>query len=525
MQEQFNRASQLHQQGKYREAEALYRSLTSLEPENPIVNARLAMVLVQTKRAREALPLFALAIDNMPQDTALIKQAVNVASQLGENVFAEKWVRLLLEESPDDMALSAQYVGILIAVHKEEAALALVNALLKKQPQNAQLLNFKGMCLSRLSEGDKAYRYFEKALRANPGQVGVVRNLIVHGKGKKQALLEEIVPQYEQRLRQRGLNEDAKMNIAYVVSMYYDRKGDAEKSFKYLQMGNTINRSRYHYAHSEMQDVFSKIIEALSGPFLGACESLPKVEDRAAPIFILGMPRSGTTLVEQILSSHSRVGAEGELQVLSECFQRETEVVMSSADAGVRAEAAQRAFVNYLSQVRAMQAQRGNNLPEFFTDKMPYNYMMAGFIAAALPEAKIIHCTRDPLETCFSIYKQNFAGTHSYKNELRELGMYYNLYEQLMATLVDTFPGRIYDANYERMVSDSESEIQRLLDYCDLEMESACLMFHKNKRAVRTASIAQVRQPIYKDAVKASKPFEKQLAPLIDVLKSGEGRL
>ncbi|WP_197474910.1 hypothetical protein, partial [Oleiphilus sp. HI0079] len=110
--------------------------------------------------------------------------------------------------------------------------------------------NFKGMCLSRLSEGDKAYRYFEKALRANPGQVGVVRNLIVHGKGKKQALLEEIVPQYEQRLRQRGLNEDAKMNIAYVVSMYYDRKGDAEKSFKYLQMGNTINRSRYHYAHS-----------------------------------------------------------------------------------------------------------------------------------------------------------------------------------------------------------------------------------------------------------------------------------
>ncbi|KZY96091.1 hypothetical protein A3744_33700 [Oleiphilus sp. HI0073] len=103
--------------------------------------------------------------------------------------------------------------------------------------------------------------------------------------------------------------------------------------------------------------------------------------------------------------------------------------------------------------------------------------------------------------------------------------MYYNLYEQLMATLVDTFPGRIYDANYERMVSDSESEIQRLLDYCDLEMESACLMFHKNKRAVRTASIAQVRQPIYKDAVKASKPFEKQLAPLIDVLKSGEGRL
>ena len=525
MQEQFDRASQFHQQGKLSEAELIYRSLINSEPEHPVVNARLAMVLVQTKRAREALPLFALAIDKIPQDSALIKQALNVASQLGENVYAEKWVRLLLDKNPNDMALSAQYVGILIAIHEERKALDLVNALLKKQPQNAQLLNFKGMCLSRLSEGEKAYKYFEKALRANPGQVGVVRNLIIHGKGKKQPLLEEIVPQYEQRLRQAGLNDDAKMNIAYVVSMYYDKKGEAEKSFEYLQMGNSINRSRYHYSHSDTQKVFSQITGALSDAFLSACKALPSVDDGNAPIFILGMPRSGTTLIEQILSSHSRVGAEGELQVLSESFQRETDLVMGAGDTADRAEAAQRAFVSYLAQVRSMQGQRGGSLPEFFTDKMPYNYMMAGFIAAVLPEAKIIHCTRDPLETCFSIYKQNFAGTHSYKNELRELGMYYNLYDQLMTTLEEKFPGRIYEANYESMVADSENEIQRLLEHCDLEMESACLMFHKNKRAVRTASIAQVRQPIYKDAVRASKPFEKQLKPLIDVLKSGEGRL
>lgn len=525
MQEQFERASQLHQQGKFGEAGVIYRSLLDLEPEHPVISARLAMVLVQTKRAREALPLFAIAIDKIPQDIALIKQAANIAAQLGENVYAEKWVRLLLDKAPDDMALSAQYVGILIAIHEERKALDLVNALLKKQPQNAQLLNFKGMCLSRLSESDKAYKYFEKALRANPGQVGVVRNLMIHGKGKKQSLLEEIVPQYEQRLRQPGLDDEAKMNIAYVVSMYYDKKGDAGKSFDYLQMGNAINRSRYHYSHSDTHKVFAQIQGALSAEFLAACKALSPVKDGAAPIFILGMPRSGTTLIEQILSSHSRVDAEGELQVLSECFQRETDLVMGSGDIADRAEAAQRAFVSYLEQVRAMQHQRGTDLPEFFTDKMPYNYMMAGFIAAALPEAKIIHCTRDPLETCFSIYKQNFAGTHSYKNELRELGMYYNLYDQLMATLEEKFPGQIYEANYEKMVADSEGEIQRLLDYCNLEMESACLMFHKNKRAVRTASIAQVRQPIYKDAVKASKPFEKQLQPLIEVLKSGEGRL
>lgn len=525
MQVEFDRASQLHQQGNLVEAEKIYRTLLRDEPENPVVHARLAMVLTQTKRAREALPSYSTAISAIPNDLALIKQAVNVAAQLGENVYAEKWVRLLLDKNPDDMALAAQYVGILIALHQEKKALELVNSLLKKQPQNAQLLNFKGMCLSRLSEGEKAYKYFEKALRANPGQVGVVRNLIIHGKGKKQPLLEEIVPQYEQRLRQPGITEDAKMNIAYVVSMYYDKKGDASKSFDYLQLGNTINRSRYHYAHTETQSVFRRILNSLTSEFLQACEELPQVNDGSAPIFILGMPRSGTTLIEQIVSSHSRVGAEGELQVLSDCMQQETDLVMGGEAVSERAVALQRAFVNYLGQVRAMQAERDEQLPEFFTDKMPYNFMMSGFIAAALPGAKIIHCTRDPLETCFSIFKQNFAGTHAYKNDLRELGMYYNLYAQMMTTIQDKFPGRIYEANYEKVVADSEAEIERLLDYCGLEMESACLMFHKNKRTVRTASIAQVRQPIYKDAVKASKPFETQLKPLIDVLQSGEGRL
>ena len=146
--------------------------------------------------------------------------------------------------------------------------------------------------------------------------------------------------------------------------------------------------------------------------------------------------------------------------------------------------------------------------------------MMAGFIVASLSNAKIIHCTRDPLETCFSIYKQNFSGTHAYKNDLVELGGYFKAYEGFMAFLNERFPGQIYEANYERMVADSETEIEKLVAHCGLKMESACLMFHKNKRAVRTASVAQVRQPIYKDAVRASKPFEKELKPLIDILES-----
>lgn len=520
MQAQFEQASKLHQQGQLAEAEIIYRQILEADENVPAVVARLAVVLAQTKRGREALPLFAQAIDQLPNDIQLIQQAANIAAQLGENVYAERWLGLLINKHPGNNTLQAQYVGVLIAVHKEKKALVLVNSMLKKEPQNAQLLNFKGMCLSRLSEGDKAYKYFEKALRVNPGQVGVVRNLIIHGKGKKQPLLEQIVPQYEKRLTQPGLSPEEKMNIAYVVSMYYEKKDDARRSFEFLKQGNDLNRTSYNYSHSETESLFGLLKSSLTDQFIQACRDLTPHKDSAAPIFILGMPRSGTTLIEQILSSHSRVDAEGELQTLSECFQKETDLVLSDAPDVDRADGLARVFNAYLEQVRAMQSQRGESIPEFFTDKMPYNFMMAGFIAAALPNAKIIHCTRDPLETCFSIYKQNFSGTHAYKNDLVELGGYFKAYEGFMAFLNERFPGQIYEANYERMVADSETEIEKLVAHCGLEMESACLMFHKNKRAVRTASVAQVRQPIYKDAVRASKPFEKELKPLIDILES-----
>ncbi|KZZ58585.1 hypothetical protein A3762_07480 [Oleiphilus sp. HI0125] len=525
MQQEFVRASQLHQQGKLVEAENIYRSLLDNDKENPQLNARLASVLVQTKRATQSLSHFSIAIDGLPDEDALIQHAADVAAKLGENVYASKWMGLLLQRHPNNLALAGQYVGVLIANHQEQEALTLVNELIKKQPQNPQFLNVKGMALSRLGEGDKAYKFFEKALRLNSGQIGIVRNLIIHGKGKKQPLLDEIIPQYEQKLRQGGLPADAKMNLAYVVSMHYDKKGDKSMSFEYLKQGNDLNRSGYQYAHTQTQSMFAMLQKAMTPELIEALANKPKIEDGAAPIFILGMPRSGTTLIEQILSSHSKVGAEGELKTLSECFSKHNDRIMQSDSVDEIATALHAAFAEYLGQVRAMQSQRDEPLPVYFTDKMPYNYMMSAFIAAVLPEAKIIHCTRNASETCFSIYKQNFSGNHGYTNDLRELGMYYNLYKQHMELNTSLFPKRIYEANYENMIANSEQEIARLLEYCGLEMETDCLMFHKNKRAVRTASVAQVRQPIYKDAVKASKPFEEQLKPLSEVLESGEGRL
>ena len=149
--------------------------------------------------------------------------------------------------------------------------------------------------------------------------------------------------------------------------------------------------------------------------------------------------------------------------------------------------------------------------------------MFVGLIALALPNAKIIHCTRDPLETCFSIYKQNFSGNHAYSTDLVGLGQYYNLYKSLMGYWESMFGQQIFEANYEKIVDNSEQEIEKLLEFCSLEKESACFEFHKNKRAVRTASVSQVRQPIYRDSIKASTPYLEYLKPLVDALESGQG--
>jgi hypothetical protein len=302
------------------------------------------------------------------------------------------------------------------------------------------------------------------------------------------------------------------MNIAYVLSMYFEKIKNSAKTFHYLKLGNDINRSSYQYSHEQTLLQFKALKNTFSKELKHAFEQKGLTD--SSPIFILGMPRSGTTLIEQILSSHSSVGAEGEITDLKDNFEKYADILNDHLPLSEKVEKCIEVCKAYLGSVRKKQT------ASMFTDKMPYNFMLVGLIALALPNAKIIHCTRDPLETCFSVYKQNFSGSHAYTNELTELGQYFCEYQKMMTHWNTLFAGHIYEANYENMVADSESEIIKLLDFCGLESESACFEFHKNKRAVRTASVSQVRQPIYKSALKASAPYEKQLQPLINALKA-----
>lgn len=511
MQEIVKQAQIFHQQGKFSEAEGLYRQLHKADPNNPLVNSRLALLLSQTQRMHEALSFIVRALDALPDNPDLLNQGVAISTSLSENTLSEKWLTKLIAFHPDNLDLQEQLCGVLIANHQEKKALELSKVLIRKSPSNANAYNLKGLAQSRLGDVDKGYKSFQKALKLNPGQLAVIKNLHIYGKGKKEPLLDQLIPQLEQQLMTQSQAPAVKMNIAYVLSMYFEKIKNNSKSFHYLKLGNDVNRSSYQYSHRQTQLQFQSLIETFSESLKKEFEGKGLQDD--SPIFILGMPRSGTTLVEQILSSHSLVSAEGEITDLKDNFEVYADILSETLPLSEKVEKCLSVAQAYLNGVRTRQTAK------YFTDKMPYNFMLLGLIALTMPNAKIIHCTRDPLETCFSVYKQNFSGSHAYTNELSELGQYFLEYEKMMMQWKALFGSHIYEANYEKMVSDSQAEISSLLEFCGLDIESACFDFHKNKRAVRTASVSQVRQPIYKDALKASTPYKQQLQPLIDVLK------
>lgn len=526
-QEQFQLATQHHQKGQFEAAEQLYLGLLQQQGEHPVLLSRLANICAQTKRPDEALNYFDKAITMAPSEPQLLQPAIELALARAEHALAKRWLELSLQINPADDEARERLAGVLMASGEENLALQALTPLLAKSPNHASLLNLKGLALCRLGETDKGYKFFQRAVKAAPGQLAAIKNLVAYGKGKKEPLLEQLIPQLEKQFQQAGAPEQLRASLSPILFAYYE-KSKPDKAFHFLKTGNDLLRASYRYEHAQTKSLFERILMGFDQGFLNELRALaaeapsPKIR----PIFILGMPRSGTSLVEQILASHSLVEPEGEIDFLRKAFEQEAGCLLDhQASKADRLQSALRVASSYIENVVSHQDSQGREGAQFFTDKMPYNFIMTGLIAAAMPFATIIHCTREPLETSFSIYKQNFSGAHAYTNDLIELGQYFNAYKSMMHAWEDRVPDAIYEANYERMIDGSDQEIRALLSACGLEEEEACFAFYKNKRAVRTASETQVRQPIYRHAMKASNAYDEFLAPLKQVLASGEGAL
>jgi Sulfotransferase family len=314
-----------------------------------------------------------------------------------------------------------------------------------------------------------------------------------------------------------ALSKTDRIKLNFALGKAYADLKDHRRSFQHLLAANAGKRAMVAYDEPVALALFDRIEATFSCELIAARSGGGDPSRR--PIFVLGMPRSGTTLVEQILASHPMVHGAGELETLSE-------VVLAVGSPGSTT-IPYTDFVPALDRAALMSigahylAALNERVPsgERVTDKMPTNYYFAGLIHLALPNAKIIHTVRDPLDTCMSCFSKLFAGAQNHTYDLGELGRYYKRYERLMTHWRRVLPpDRILDVRHEDVVADLETQERRIVSYCGLPWSDLCLSFHETDRPVRTASVTQVRKPIYKSAVGRWRDCEEFIGPLLTAL-------
>jgi hypothetical protein len=310
------------------------------------------------------------------------------------------------------------------------------------------------------------------------------------------------------------MTDSQRCYLAFALGHIYEGRQAFDRAFDYLSRGNRLHRKGHRYSIVDEKENFVQLKEVFNAGFLA--RNLSDQVSELTPIFIVGMPRSGTSLVEQILVSHPDVSGVGELPMFATLCHglrartdRKFPQGVDKLDPSVFADLG----AHYLAELT-----RRSESKQFVTDKLPSNFRNIGMIRLALPNAKIIHCRRDAMANCVSIYRNHFGAGLGYGYDQEELGQYFRLYQDLMGHWHRAMPDDVYDISYEQLVVDTENQVRGLLVHCGLAYDANCLEFHDARRAVRTMSNVQVRRPIYRDAVSAWKHYEGYIGPLMESL-------
>jgi len=324
------------------------------------------------------------------------------------------------------------------------------------------------------------------------------------------------VAQMKGLLAEKALSPQVQSQIHFALGKAYEGCKDFELSFVHYKQANALHRQDLQYSLENEKTFFEHIKTVFSKEYID--EHTLSENSGKTPIFILGMPRSSTSLVEQILASHPKVFGAGELRDLGTIQFQKYEIDLGNyidIYANITQEMLKDMARNYMDKLEAL----APDYP-YVTDKMPMNFRFIGLIACLFPQAKIIHCIRDPRDICLSIFKTLFTGNLPYAYDEHEVAEYYKLYENLMIHWHKVLPERIYDLRYDDLIHDPQNSIRGLLEYCGLEWHDDCLNFHKTKRSVTTASAMQVKQPLYKSALAYWKNYEPYLSKDIKSLSS-----
>ena len=523
-----------------------YEKAVAIKPDYADAHFNLGNILRDLGELDGAIKSFVKTIEIMPEyDEAQYNLGVTL-QELGQLNEAIEQYEKALSINPENADLILNLGFIYQGLGQIDEAIEQYDNALTIDPDNAKVLNNLAVIFRDLGQVDEAIKYFEKALAIKPDYADVYYNLgfIYQDLGqvdlaikqyehavaindyaeayhslsylKKYTLNDPQISRMESLLSSDNLSQSERIQLCLALARVNEGLGKQDEFFKYLDEGNSLRKKELNYSINQSSQVHSTIKRLFNSLPPSIIESKSFNPSELCPIFIVGMPRSGTSLVEQIISSHQEVYGAGELDTITKLASP----IIKNFLAGDINHLTEQALLFIREEYLDMLSQF-NTSENIITDKLPLNFQYIGFIFSAFPDAKIVHLKRDARATCWSNYKYYFKNKENgYSYNFDDLARFYGLYIDLMDFWHELYPNQIYDMCYEDLTINQEEETRKLLEYCELDWDENCLNFHTNKRAVKTISTLQVRQKMYQGSSEAWKKYEVHLKPLIKNLSS-----
>lgn len=506
-------AAELHRGGQYAEAEKIYRDILRVDPGNVTAIRLLAMVAAKLEQYRDTVVLLKQALVLAPDFDAARVDLGHAQIELQKFDDAIATMQEAIRRDPQSFPARLGLANAFARGHRTDEAAGAYEQAIKCRPEAAAGYLGLGNVLRTLGEHDRSVAAYRKGIAAKPGAAEIYWSL---SNLKTFRFDDGEIAAMQALLESDDLSDADTVHLSFALGKALEDAGDYAAAFGYFDRGNRLRRREEYYDPVHTETIGDRIRAVFTAEFLAAKAGLGYRDLR--PIFIVGLPRSGSTLLEQILSSHADVEATYELPEGGRLARYVDRHGLGREQYPEAMAAAPDTFLAELGAWYDDETKRHRSGAPYFIDKMPNNFANVGLLALALPEAIFIDARRDPLDTCCSCYKQLFARGQSFTYDLEELGLYYLEYRRMMDHWHAVLPGRVLEIRYEDVVRDLETQLRRMLGHCGLVWDAACLDFHNTKRPVRTASSEQVRQPIYGDSVGIAARYGDALGPLREAL-------
>jgi len=532
--------------GQLEDAVVNYEDALAIKPDYSDVSYNLGNVLRDLGRLEEAVKSYQNAITIEPLYHAAQFNLGVTLQELGHLNDAAEQYEQAIKINPDNLEARINLGYVYQTLGQLDEAIDQYVTILAIDSENVEVLNNLGIIYRELGQTDEAISYYKKVINVDSSFAGGYYNLGLSYQDLGQ--VQDSIEQYEKAisisdhawsyhnlsylkkykandpqiarmqslLANKTLNQLDHIHLCLALAKVHENLGNQVEFFQFLNKGNSLRKKELNYSIDQSKKRHAVIKKIFTSSPPSIIKRVSKDESKKRPIFIVGMPRSGTSLVEQILDSHNKVYGAGELNTLNKLINP----IIRNYLAGDINNLSEKTLL-FIKQEYSEMLYRVNTSKNIITDKLPLNFQYIGFILSVFPDAKIIHLKRDARATCWSNYKYFFTDIENgYSHDFNDLVTFYGLYIELMDFWHNLYPNKIYDLCYEDLTNNQEDETRKLLEYCELDWDKNCLNFHENQRQVKTPSTLQVRQKIYKGSSNAWKKHWAHIQPLINGLKS-----